>query len=156
MAHGNRVAQDGNAKFTQQRFRQRSGGHARGCFARGGALEDVARVVKIEFLRAGQIRVAGARRGQVALRVFRAFAILDRQRLLPILPVAIFDAQRDGRADRLSVAHAGENVRLIFFDALAPAAPVSQLPAVQFAVRNSRSTGTPAGRPEIQATSACP
>ena len=156
MAHGDRVAQDFDAELAEKRLGQRAGRDARGCFARRSAFENVARIVKIEFLRAGKIGVAGARRGQAALRVLGAVAIFDRQRLLPIFPVAILDAQRDGRADRLAVAHAGEDIRLVLLDSLAAAAAVSQLAAVQFAPTNSRSTGTPAGNPEIQATSACP
>ena len=66
MADGNRVAQHVDAEFAQQQFRERSGGHARGRFARGSALQNVARIVKIEFLRAGQVGVPG--RGAVRRR----------------------------------------------------------------------------------------
>ena len=60
VADGDRVAQDGDAEFAQQQFAERAGGHARRRLARRGALEHVARIVKIEFLRAGQVRVARA------------------------------------------------------------------------------------------------
>ena len=121
------------AEFAQQQLRQRAGSHARRRLARRGALEHVARIVEIELLCAGQVGVAGPRRGQPALRVLGAFAILDRQRLLPIFPVAVFDAQRDRRADRFPVAHAREEFRLILLDSLASAAAISQLAAVQLA-----------------------
>ena len=78
-------------KFAQEQFRQRAGGDARGGFARGSAFQNVASIVKIEFLRAGQISVSGPRRGEAALRVLCAVAVLDRKRFLPIFPVAILD-----------------------------------------------------------------
>ena len=147
MADGDGVAQHGNAKFAQQRFAERAGGHARRCFARRSALENVARIVKIEFLRSGQVRVAGPRRRQPPLGVVRALGVLHRQRFFPVFPVAIFDAQRDRRADGFPVAHAGEKVGLILFDALAPAAPVSQLPAVQLAPDEFQIHGNSRGQP---------
>src|SRR5208282_3357319 len=97
--------------------------------------------------------MARARRRQVALRILRAFAILDRQRPLPILPIAVFDAQRDRRPDRLAVAHAGEEVRLVLFDPLAPAAAVSELTAVQLApdeIQVHRHAGGKPGNPGHQ------
>ncbi len=157
MAHGDGVAQHLDAEFPEQAFGNSAGRHSRGGFAGGGALEHVARIVKIEFLRAGQIGVARARRREAALRVFRAFAIFDRQRLFPVLPVAIFQAHRDGRADGLAVAHAGEEYppdpsRC----AGAPPRPKPNWRRWSSRPTNSRSTGTPAGRPESQAIRAWP
>ncbi len=88
--------------------------------------------------------MTGARSGELALRAFGIASVgavgvftssgCHRQRLLPIFPIAIFDAHGDGRTDCLSVTHAGENVRGVFFDALAAAAAVAELAAMQFAL----------------------
>ena len=66
--------------------------------------------------------MAGAWGGEAALGVLGAFAILNWQSFLPILPVTVLDAHGDGGADGLAVAHARENVGLIFLNALAAAA----------------------------------
>ena len=87
------------------------------------------------------------RRGQAALRIFCAVAVLNRERLFPILPVAIFEPHRNGRADGLSMAHAGQNIRLIFFDALARPPPKSQLPPVEFAPNEFQVHGHTRGQP---------
>src|SRR5579864_833890 len=110
------------------------------------------------------------RRSQVTLRVFTttrsAVGILDGQGLLPIFPITVLDAYGNGRADRFSMAHAGQEFSLILFDFLPSAAPVSELPPVHLAIdefqidRNARGqSGDPgnqrlpvrfAGREESQ------
>ncbi len=72
-----------------------------------------------------------ARSGERAPRIFRAGHILDGHGLFPVGPVAIFDAQGDRSADRLAVADAGQRFDAVFFDLLAAAAPVAELPPVQ-------------------------
>jgi hypothetical protein len=86
--------------------------------------------VKIELQRSRQIRVPWARRGERTLRILGPFGVFHRKRFLPILPVAILDAQRDRSPDRFPVAHACENFRLVLFDPLPRSAPVTQLPPV--------------------------
>ena len=98
--------------------------------------------MEIEFQRAGQVGVTRSRRGELALRALgiagvcavAVFHILHRQRLFPIFPIAVFDTYGDGRADGLTVAHAGENVRRVFLNALASATTVAELAAMQFAL----------------------
>ena len=58
----------------------------------------------------------------------------DRQRLLPILPVAILEHHRDRRAYGLAVMHARKKVRLVGFDLHSPAASKALLAAPEFAV----------------------
>ena len=48
-------------------------------------------------------------------------------RLLPVLPVAIADQHRDGRADRFARSHAGEQLHGILLDLHAPPASVALL-----------------------------
>ena len=64
MADLNGVAGDFRAECAQQLFSERSGRNARRGFAGGSALQNVARIVKIEFLRTGEIGVAGTRRDE--------------------------------------------------------------------------------------------
>ena len=90
--------------------------------------------MKIEFQRAGKIGVAGSRRGQRAARCAVLGAVFDGHGAFPVGPVAIFDAQGDRRADGLPVADAGQRLDVVFLDFLPAAAPVAQLPAVQFAI----------------------
>jgi len=61
-------------------------------------------------------------------------AILHGHGPFPIGPVAIFDAQSDRRTDGLSVADAGKGLGAVFLDFLSPAASITQLAPVQFAV----------------------
>jgi len=131
VAHLNRMAQDRRSELLQQQLPERPRRYSRCRLSRRGALQNVSRIMKIELLRARQISVSRPRRGQMALRVIGAITVFHRQRFLPIFPVAVFNPQRDWRADRFSVAHAGKNVRLIFLDALPPAPAESQLPPVK-------------------------
>src|SRR5690606_29045154 len=53
---------------------------------------------------------------------------------LPVLPVAVPDQDRDGRAERLAEAHAGEERGLVALDAHAAAAAVAGLAALELGV----------------------
>jgi hypothetical protein len=130
----NRVTENGPAKLAQKQFRKRTGGHASSRLPRRSAFENVPRIVKIVFQRSRQIRVPRARRGQSALQVFSAFCVFYRERFFPILPVPVFDAQSDRRANRFPVTHACENLGLVLFDPLSCSASVTELPPVQFAL----------------------
>src|SRR5580692_10124726 len=90
--------------------------------------------------------------GRIA-RSISAFGILHRQSLLPVFPVAIFDAYGDRRTNCLSVTHPRQYVRRILFNTLATAAPVAQLPPVQFTLnefgihrQSRRQSGNPANQ----------
>ena len=88
--------------------------------------------MKIEFQSAGKIGMAGAGSRQDAARLINAGKIFDGKRFLPVGPVAVFDAQRDGSADGLPVADSGKRLDAILLNLLTAAAAVSKLPAVQF------------------------
>jgi hypothetical protein len=128
------MAGDFRAELAQQEFGESGCGYTRGGFAGGGAFEDVARVVEIKFLRAGEIGVTGAGRDEFFLRRIVFGSVFDGENFLPIGPVAIFDTQRDGGADRFSVADSGEDFGAIFFDFLAATAAVAELAAVELVI----------------------
>ena len=111
------------------------------CCCRLGSLV----LLKVVFERARQVGVAGPRRSHRAM--LRRVAALYRQFFLPVLPVAVDDFNRDGRADGLAVAHAGEHMRLIGFDLHAAAAAVALLPAPQLAVHEFEIDGDAGGQP---------
>src|SRR2546430_1931893 len=123
------MAGDFGAECAQEQLGERSGGDPCRGLACGGALENVARIVKIEFLRAGEVRVPGPRGDELLVirGIWRAF---DRQNLLPVCPVAVFDAQGNRCTDGLAVPDAGKKVSAVFLDFLATAAPVAQLATV--------------------------
>ena len=75
----------------------------------------------------GRGRVTSARLG--AGRAFGHLR-LDVHRLLPVDPVAVADQQRDRRAGRAAVPHAGEDLRAVAFDLHAAAAAVAALAAL--------------------------
>ncbi len=72
----------------------------------------------------------GRRHPLMLLRIAR----LHRQRLFPILPVAILQHHRDRRADRFAVMHTRQKVRPVGFDLHPPAASKALLAAPQLVV----------------------
>ena len=134
VTHLHGVAGDLCAELAQQQFCKGPGCDT-GCgFASRGALQNVARIMKIEFLGAREIGVARSRRKKFSL-VTRGFSrCFDGQNVLPVRPIAVFNAQGDGRADGLAVAHARENIGAILFDFLPAAASVAELAAVKFVI----------------------
>jgi len=86
------VAGDFCAELAKEQFGKRGSGYAGGSFASGGALENVAGVVKIEFLRAGKVGVAGARRDELLVFPGKIGGIFNGESFFPIGPVAVFDA----------------------------------------------------------------
>jgi hypothetical protein len=134
MANLNYVAGNVRTEFLQQNLGESAGRYARGGFASGSTLQYISRIMEIEFLRTREIGVARARGGELARRCFGRIGCFHRQNLFPIGPVAIFDAQRNGRADGLSVTHSGKNVGAVFLDLLPAAAAVAKLAAVEFVI----------------------
>jgi hypothetical protein len=92
--------------------------------------------MKIKFLRAGQIGVAGPGCGEfLFLRGGLCFdGVFYWQEFFPVGPIAIFDTNSDRCADGLSMMDARENIGPIFLDFLAPTASITELPAVQLAI----------------------
>ena len=126
------MAEDFDAEFAQEKFGDGADGDARGGFAGGGALENVAGFGEIVFQGSGEIGVAGAGRGDAL--VFCGIAVADGQRFLPIFPVAIGDLHGDRGADGDAVTNAGEDVGGVALDLHAAAAAVALLAAPEFAV----------------------
>ena len=60
------------------------------------------------------------------------------ERFLPVLPILVFQQDRDGRSDGLAVAHAGDKMRGIALDLHSAAAAVALLPPPQFAIHRRR------------------
>ena len=141
LADSDHMAQHFTCKLAEQKFGNRACCHTRGGLPRRRALQNVPRIMEIEFHGAGQIRVARARRGQPALGAFGVRKLFNRERLFPVGPVTILDPQSDGRTDGLPVAHAGQKFDAIFFDFLAPAAAVAQLPPVEFPLHEFEVNG---------------
>src|SRR5580658_5844676 len=97
--------------------------------------------MKIKFQRSRKIRMSGPRRGQSLARILGPVDVFYGKRLLPIWPIAILDAYRNRRSNRPPVSHPGQNIGPIFFDALAAAAPKSELAAMQFAIYERQVNG---------------
>src|SRR5690348_14804585 len=92
-----------NAKLPQKDHTQSADRDARSSFASAGTLDDVANVIMSIFDAASKISVSGSsQRHRFDFLFDRGDAHLD----LPVLPVAIFDFQRDGRTERQTVPHA--------------------------------------------------
>ena len=103
-AHRNHMTKNFDTQFAQEQFRERANRNPRRRFPRRSAFQNIARFREIVLQRARQIGVARTRRRHAF--VFLRIAGLNRQRLFPILPVAIFEHHGDGRADRLAVMDA--------------------------------------------------
>ena len=119
------------SNWRKKQLGDRPGRHARRGLPRRGALQNESRVVEVEFHRAGEVRVARARRGQRAASIVLRRKILDREGFLPVGPIAVFNAQCDRRADGLTMANPGQGFDAILLDFLSAASPVAELPAMQ-------------------------
>ena len=128
------VAGDFGAELAKEQLGKRGGGNPRCRFTSGGALENVAGVVKVKSLRASKISVAGTRRNELFVLAGKIRRIFDGQSFFPIGPIAIFDAQRHGSADSFAVAHSGEDLGFIFLNFLTATPPVSKLAAMEFMI----------------------
>src|SRR6516164_965220 len=122
------------AKLPEQLLRKSPGCDPRSGLPRRSPLQHVTRIMKIEFLRAGKIRMTRSRRYELSRFRLRSRRSLNGKYLFPVRPVPILDSQRDRRANRLPLPHSGENVRAIFLDFLPPAAPVAELPPLQLVI----------------------
>ena len=146
MPHLNRVTRDLRAEFAQKQFCKGARRHACRGFAGGGSLQNIARIVVVEFLRPRKIGMAGARCHELAhARIF--FRGLHRQHLLPIDPVAIFNPQGNGRPNSLPVANSGKHIGSVLFDLLPPAASITKLAAAQLVIDKLHVNGELRGQP---------
>ena len=72
-------------------------------------------------------------------------ARLDAHAVLPVIPDAIGDCQRDGAAQRHAAAHAADDLGVVALHLLALAAPVPQLAPPQVRVDGLRGQRQPRG-----------
>src|SRR5215813_12863696 len=122
------VAQDGNAELAEDALGHACYRHAGGGLPRARALQHVAAVAVPVLHGPRQIGVPGPRpRHRLGGRARGRLA--HRHGLLPILPVAVLDGQRDGAAEGHAPAHTGGEVGLVPLDLHAPAAAVAALAA---------------------------
>src|SRR5438105_14721157 len=77
--------------------------------------------------------MAGSRRGNPL--VFAGITFFHGKRLLPVLPILIFQKDRDGRSDGRTMTDTREDVDLIDLDLHATTATVALLPPPQFTVQ---------------------
>ena len=116
--------------------------------ARARALERVADVVVAVLEDAGEVGVPGPRQRD-GLRALAVRLALGRPRAhppRPVLVVAVADDERERRAERASVAEAGEHLDLVGLDLLARAAAVALLAAAQVGVDRVAVEQEPGGQ----------
>ena len=114
------MAQNFNAELPQKLLGESPDRHPRRRLASAGPFQDVARVRKVVFDRAGEIGMSGT--GSSHGLPERRIAAFDRQVFGPVLPIGVADDDRDRRADRLRMANAGHDLRAIGLDLHAAAA----------------------------------
>ena len=127
VADGDRVRVHGDTELRDQRARDRGRRHARGRLSRARALQDRPHVVELELLRARQVGVAGAQQRH-ALDLLVDLPDGHAHAPVGVVVVLVLQPERDRRADRQAVAHAGRDLRAVLLDLLALAAPVAALP----------------------------
>src|SRR5690348_7767142 len=116
---------DLDAELFQQQLAYGAAGDPRHRLPRAGPLQDVACVLAVVLERAREIGVAGAGAGHLTPPLRAGRVGLGRHDVLPVLPVAVPHQHRDGRAQRLAGAHAGEPFDLVGLDLHAGAAAVA-------------------------------
>ena len=131
-AHLNHMAEHLDLERRQQLLGHRSGGHARRGLTGAGPLQNVARLRKVVLKRSRQVGMARTRR--LHRLVFCRVALAHRQRLVPVLPVAIFNQHGNGRADGVALAHAAQNACVVVLDLHASAAAKALLAAPEFVI----------------------
>src|SRR5439155_11149965 len=90
-----------------------------------GALENIAGLRKVVLQSARQVRMAGT--GRAYPLVLGRVALGHRQRLLPVIPVLIFQQDGNRRADGLTLPHTRKDVCGVTLDLHPPTAAVSLL-----------------------------
>ena len=121
---------DRDAECEEKLLRHSADGDAHRRLSRARPLQDVAYVLTRVLPNAREVCVSGARR-----RHLLAVRLAERRHaLLPVLPIAVLDRERNRSAERLTEAHARENSHRICFDFHASAAPVALLATRQITV----------------------
>src|SRR5581483_11006310 len=75
-----------------------------------------------------------SRPGRCDPLMLRRITSTNRQYLFPVLPIAVFDAQRDRRSDRFSMSHTRDEMCRIALDAHPSAAAIALLAPPEFVV----------------------
>src|SRR5882762_3538251 len=128
------VRTDLDAELSQQDLADSPAGHTGRGLARAGALQDVASVGAVVLQAARQVGVPGTGPGHLAAAFASRAVGLGGHHVLPVLPVAVPDEQRDGGAEGLAGAHAGEPYDPVRLDFHTGAAAVSALAALQLRI----------------------
>src|SRR5215469_17040611 len=121
------------AELFEQLLRKSPGRDPCGGLPRRSPLQHISRIMKIELLRAGKVRMTRSWCYELSRFRLRSRCRLNGEDFLPVRPIAIFNPQRDRRANRASMPHPGKNVCLVLLDLLPSASAITQLPSVQLA-----------------------
>ena len=106
-ANHRRVAGYLDADLFQKQLGESPHGDAGGGLARARTFKYVSEIVSVVLEAACKVCVArpGPRQAARAL-IVREFARLDVHHVLPVFKIAVANNERDGRAERIAVAHA--------------------------------------------------
>src|SRR6266704_3426295 len=141
------VTPDLDPELFQQQLAHRAAGHPGHGLARTRPLQNVARILAVVLERAREIGVAGAGPGHLTPPLRGGRVGLGGHDVLPVLPVAVPHQHRDGRAQRLTRAYAGEPFDLVRLDLHTGAAAVAAHAPLQLGVDPLGRDGQPGGIP---------
>ncbi len=129
------MAPDLDSELLQKPPRNRARGDPGRCFARAGALEDVARVDPVVLEHSRKVRVPWPWpcHSPAANLALMAGGLVGHH-VLPVGPVAIGNQQRNGRAQRLAGAHPGEPLDCVALDLHSGAPAVALHPSAQLVI----------------------
>jgi hypothetical protein len=140
------VAADLDLGRRQERLRERARGYPHRRLPGARPLEHVPEVVGQVLEGAREIGVAGPRIAEdTAGRL--GGGRLGRHHVAPVLEVPVADEERDGAAQRLPVADAGEDLDRVLLDLHAAAAAVAPLAAPEVRVDEGAVHGDARGKP---------
>ena len=120
-------------------WRQTAPARTRTAVERADARSSTSRMSSVSYLMAPARSAWPGRASVTALGRPRAGQRLGRHAVLPVLPVAVLDAEGERRAERPAEAQAGRPLDLVLLDEHAPAAAVAVLAPAQVAVDLGRS-----------------
>jgi hypothetical protein len=143
-ADGNDVAENVDTEGAQKSFGDRADSDACRRFAGGGTFQDIAGLREIVFQGTRKVGMPRPRRGYSLVPRWVTFA--DRQGVLPISPIFIFQLDGDGRAYGHTLAHAREDVRRVTLNLHTAAAAIALLPAPEFTVEEVLIHSEPSGQ----------
>ena len=125
------MRQDLNADSAEQFLGNCTRCNACRCFARAGTFEHIARIGEAIFLHASEVGVTGARLGQWVLGDTRG----RRHLFVPLVaaePLAVFDLNSNGRAERATMPYAADKSDFISFETLPRTTAVAETAPTHF------------------------